>query len=207
MFTGIVTEIGEVKSIQKRSSSFRLGIKCEKVGKDMGIGGSIAVNGVCLSITEKKDVLYFDVVGNTENKTNLGNLTRGEKVNLESALKQGDDISGHMVSGHVDSMRKIKKSQKSADGWILDIEMLPVDTKYLIPRGSVAVDGVSLTVSEVSRGYFRIFLIPHTLKNTTLQFKKAGNFVNIEFDMLAKYVEKNTSGTVSKDMLRKSGFM
>ena len=208
MFTGIVTEIGEIKKISKKGSSLRLGIKCESVQEGLNVGDSIAVNGACLSITEMGSILFFDVIGNTAQKTNLKRLKPGNKVNLEGALKLGDTLSGHMVSGHIDGERLIKGSRKSAKGWVLDIEMIREDEKYVIPKGSVSIDGVSLTIGEVLSGYFRMFLIPHTLDNTIIKDKKTGDHVNVEFDMMAKYSRKQqSSGSITMDKLSQKGFI
>ena len=208
MFTGIITEIGEVKSIVRKGPSARLEIACKKVGKDINLGDSVAVNGVCLSVVDASDSLFFDVVGNTLSKTVFKRLKAGDAVNLESALKLGDTLSGHMVSGHVDGERVVKNNRKISGDQVLDIGILPGDEKYLLARGSVAVDGVSLTVGELSRGFFRIYLIPHTLDNSTLKSKRPGDYVNVEFDMMAKYAERNSQkGTITGDMLVEKGFM
>ncbi|MCK5451482.1 MAG: riboflavin synthase [Candidatus Omnitrophica bacterium] len=216
MFTGIVAEVGKIKSIKRVGSAAQLAVECGTVNKDISLGDSIAVNGVCLSVTGKGRGLIFDIVSNTFKMTNLKRLKTGNVVNLENALKLGETISGHMVSGHVDGERRIKANQKNSDGWVFDVEMLSEDEKHLIMRGSVAIDGVSLTVGEINRGFFRVFLIPHTLNNTIFKNKKKGDYVNVEFDMTAKYAgrealttkEQERSGrSISKDMLREKGFM
>ena len=208
MFTGIITEIGKVKSLVSRGPGGRLEIECSKTGEDLKIGDSVAVNGVCLSITEKNKTLVFDVVGNTFTKTNLKRLKKGSKVNLESAMRMGDALSGHIVSGHVDAERRVKKNQKTSKGWIIDIGILPGDAKNIVDKGSVALDGVSLTVGEIHKSYFRVFLIPHTLGNTTLENKKSGDIINIEFDYLGKYAEKRSTGSnITMDKLGANGFI
>ncbi len=208
MFTGIVTGIGEVESIVKKSDAARLEIRCGKTLEGIETGDSVSINGVCLSVVGKNKSLTFDVVGNTLNKTGLKRLKKGDKVNLENALRHGDKISGHMVSGHVDGERVIKQLTKTSKGYTLDISFLAGDEKYLVPRGSVSIDGISLTVAEITHGYFRIFLIPHTLENTTLKLKKTGDYVNLEFDTMAKYAEKGkSSGSITKDTLRRTGFL
>jgi len=207
MFTGIVGEIGKVKSILKRGSSVRLEVMCSgTLIKDTAIGASIAINGVCLSAVKKNGSLFFDVVGNTFKRTNLKRLKISSPVNLEKALRLGDDVSGHMVSGHVDDERTIYKLQKTSDRCTLDISLLPKDEKYLVPRGAVAIDGISLTVAEVYGTFFRVYLIPHTLKNTILKFKNIRDYVNIEFDIAAKYAEKRSAKPITQDLLRKKGF-
>jgi|GEM_PF-292828 len=207
MFTGIVSEIGKVKSILKKGSSMQLEVTCSRaLVNGTAIGASIAINGVCLSVVKKKGSLSFDVVDNTFKRTNLKRLKISSPVNLEKALRLGDDVSGHMVSGHVDDERTIYKLQKTSDRCTLDISLLPKDEKYLVPRGAVAIDGISLTVAEVFGTFFRIYLIPHTLKNTILKFKKIRDYVNIEFDIAAKYAEKRSAKPITNDLLRKNGF-
>ncbi|MGB2629693.1 MAG: riboflavin synthase [Candidatus Omnitrophota bacterium] len=209
MFSGIIIEIGKVKSITRGHSVFHLKAACEKVNKELDIGDSVAVNGVCLSVVEfEPDSVLFDVVANTFDVTSLKRLKKGDAVNLEGSLRLGDKISGHMVTGHVDGERRIKRNAKTEKGWMLEISTLPGDEKYLVPKGAVAVDGVSLTIGELFPGALRIFLIPHTLKNTTLELKKAGYYVNVEFDMMAKYAEKkDTRGMITEEMLREEGFI
>lgn len=208
MFTGIIEEIGTVKGLTRKGSSARLGVSCDKVRENVKLGDSIAVNGVCLSVVETGGSLIFDAVINTLNKTNLKRLKSGDKVNLERALKMGDTLGGHIVSGHIDAERVVNKNQKTSAGWVLDIEMLPGDEKHLVEKGSVAIDGISLTVGEVSRGHFTIYLIPHTLNNCTIAAKKVGDHVNVEFDMLGKYAgSKDGQSSVTKDTLRDKGFI
>ncbi|MFH1664980.1 MAG: riboflavin synthase [Candidatus Omnitrophota bacterium] len=208
MFTGIVTEVGKVKRLVRKAGVVRLEILCERTLKGVNLGDSVAVNGVCLSVVGSDGYLSFDVVGNTFKNTSLKRLRPAMPVNLENALKAGDSMGGHMVSGHVDGERTVKKNRKTADGWVLDIAAGPGDEKYLLPKGSVAVDGVSLTIGEVSRGSFRIFLIPHTLCNTVLPSRKAGDHVNVEFDMAAKHAARKTAaGAITRNMLIEKGFL
>ncbi len=207
MFTGIIKEKGTVKKIFRSGREYKIEITADSVGNGLDLGASIAVNGVCLSLVEKKKrSLVFDIVKNTYDLTNLKRVKKSSPVNLEEALKAGDDISGHMVSGHVDAERKILKNQRSSSGWILDIETSSSDNDHIAPKGSIAIDGISLTISEIKPGYLRIFLIPHTLENTTLSNKKPGDFVNIEFDMLSKYSKPDRSA-ISRDFLAKRGFI
>lgn len=208
MFTGIITEIGEVKAIVRKGSFSRLEIKCEEIRKSVSLGDSVSVNGVCLSVVGKNDSLVFDVVPNTLDKTNLKRLKVQDTVNLENALKIGDRLSGHMVSGHIDGERVVKNSKKTSGGWVLDIGTFPSDEKYLASKCSVAVDGVSLTVGDLSRLFFRVYLIPHTLENSTLRSRRIGDYVNVEFDMMAKYARKGRSkGTITEGLLREKGFI
>jgi riboflavin synthase len=207
MFTGIVKKTGKVKRIIRSGRGYKLEIKADTSVINLDIGGSVAVNGVCLSIVKKdRNVLVFDVVKNTYNNTNLKRLKPGDTVNLEGALRAGDDISGHIVSGHVDAERKVLKNRKSSAGWILDIEKKYEDSPMVARKGSISVDGVSLTIAEVGSAYIRIFIIPHTLEHTTLSVRKTGDLVNIEFDMIAKY-SKNDSCTISREYLTNRGFI
>lgn len=208
MFTGIITEIGTVRRIFRNSSGWRLEVYGRETSEGIREGESVSVNGVCLSVVSLKDPLAFDVVENTYKKTNLKRLMVGGKVNLEKALKIGDDVSGHMVSGHVDGERKVLNSAGTSSGWVIDIEMKDEDARCIVPRGSIAIDGVSLTVGEIKRKLFRIFLIPHTLKNTTLSKKNPGDHVNIEYDMNARYYgpgQKERS--ISMETLSEKGFI
>ncbi|MGD2279403.1 MAG: riboflavin synthase [Candidatus Omnitrophota bacterium] len=209
MFTGIISETGKVESITRKGSSFSLKVKCKSVNKGLEAGDSVAVNGVCLSAVGKDpQSATFDVVKNTFNITNLKRLKTGDPVNLEGSLKVGDKLSGHMVTGHIDGERVIKANKETSNGWMIEVAARPEDGKYLVPKGAVAVDGVSLTIGELFRGSFRIFLIPHTRKNTTFELKKAGDYVNVEFDILAKYAErKGPSSSVTKEMLMEKGFI
>jgi riboflavin synthase len=208
MFTGIITEIGTVKSLSAKNGVWRIEIECKKTASGIRTGDSVAVNGVCLSAVSESKTLCFDVVRNTFVNTDLKRLRPGDKVNLENAMKLGDNISGHLVSGHVDGERRIKKNLRTRSGWEIDIETLPGDEKYIILKGSVAIDGISLTIAEVKRGAFRIFLIPHTLGNTTLQYRRAGDHVNVEYDMMGKYSQKKALGKeVTMAMLEEKGFI
>jgi len=208
MFTGLIAEVGKVESVRRRRASALLCVTCGKVGRDLADGDSISVNGVCLSIVGRSSAgLLFDIVGNTMANTALKRLKAGDKVNLEEALRLGDTMSGHMVSGHVDGERVVKRSKRTGKGWVLDIGILPDDRKYLVSKGSVAIDGVSLTVADVLHDICRIFLIPHTLDNTTLGAKSPGKYVNVEFDVMSKYAEKNgVKERVTMETLREKGF-
>lgn len=207
MFSGIVSEIGKIKSVRKNGSSARLEVACVKTAESIKLGDSIAVNGVCLTAVSETCPVAFDVVGNTLKSSNLKRLKPGDEVNLENALKMGDTISGHMVTGHVDGERQVRGAKKTDKGWALDIALESGDEKYAVPKGSVAIDGVSLTMGEVSRGTLRIYLIPHTLETTTLRSRKPGDRVNVEFDMAAKYAAKRSGSAITEDFLREKGFL
>lgn len=207
MFTGIITEIGTVKSLTRKGSSARLEISCVKTAEGVGLGDSVAVNGACLSVVGIGRCLAFDVVGNTLDGTNIKGLKRGDPVNLENALKLGDTISGHMVTGHVDGERTVRSARTTPKGLMLEIALLPDDARYVLPKGSIAVDGASLTAGEVCRDTVKIFLIPHTLENTTLKKKKSGDRVNVEFDMNAKYAARGPAGGITEGFLREKGYI
>ncbi|MFZ3170635.1 MAG: riboflavin synthase [Carboxydocellales bacterium] len=191
MFTGIVEELGQLKGIKSGSKSAFLEIKAKQVLQDVKIGDSIAVNGVCLTVTSfQQDWFTADVMAETLNKTNLGSLRSGERVNLERALRLSDRLGGHIVSGHIDGVGTIT-SQKVVDIAVLtEIAAPPQVLKYVINKGSIAIDGISLTVVELTSSGFTVSLIPHTAKLTTLGFKKTGDRVNLEGDVLGKYVER-----------------
>jgi len=188
MFTGIIEELGRVKNISRRPGEITLlEIKTDKVLADTRIGESICVNGVCLTVV-KKDIhsLSFEVMPQTLKITNLGSLGIEDQVNLELALKIGQRLSGHFVLGHVDCVGIIRKKNYLAGGLCFEIAIPGEFIKYYIPGGSVAVDGISLTLAERKSHTFRVYIIPHTFKNTTLGFKGPSDRVNIEFDILAK---------------------
>jgi riboflavin synthase len=206
MFSGIIEEIGKIKSVKRTGSGIRLEVLAEKIKRDIKKGDSVAVNGVCLSILDAGGSLSFDVVHNTLKNTNIPRLRTGDSVNLERAMKLGDRISGHMVTGHIDGERPVRKNLKTANGWIMDIGLVDGDLKYLVPRGAVAVDGVSLTVGDFIGSSMRVFLIPITLESTNLKLKKSSDYVNVEFDIMAKYSEKSVSGNITMDTLKRTGF-
>lgn len=207
MFTGIVEEIGKIKNIFSKGSSRALLLDAKKIHEDTRIGDSISVNGVCLTVNEKKsDGLVFDVIEETLERTNLGFLKKGDSVNVEGALASGGKVSGHFVYGHIDGLRPVVGGKKGKDGGYVDIALNKEDHKYVLEKGSIAVDGVSLTVGKVFSDKVRIFLIPHTLKNTILPDTKTGNQVNIEFDFLAKYVYKQSRGGITEKFLKETGF-
>lgn len=189
MFTGIIEEIGIVETISSKKNLSILRVRARKVLKDAKQGTSIAVNGVCLTVTDvKKDVLVFDIMLETLLKTNLGALKSKSPVNLERALKANGRIDGHFVSGHVDDMGTIKAKITGENYTELQISTKRNLMKYIAPKGSVCLDGVSLTIGEVQKTYFSIYLIPFTLEVTTLGSMKKGDKINIETDILAKYI-------------------
>ncbi|MCM8784074.1 MAG: riboflavin synthase [Candidatus Omnitrophica bacterium] len=212
MFTGIIEELGSVDKILKKDSFFKLEIKAEKIITTLKVGDSVSVNGVCLTIVEtKKDKLIFDCIGETLKRTNLGMLKVKEKVNLERALKLDSFLSGHIVLGHVDGMGKILKKIKEESGISLFVDTNKEILDYLVPKGSISLDGVSLTIVEIENSYFSVNIIPHTAENTTLGFKNIGDYLNIEIDIFAKYVNKiltkKKGEHLSEGFLREHGFL
>lgn len=191
MFTGLVEEIGKVESIIKSEKSASITIKGDKVLKDVILGDSIATNGVCLTVTSFGGKKFtVDVMAETMRKSNLKNLSPGDEVNLERALRVGDRLGGHIVSGHIDGTGIIKGYEKEDNAIWITISASSDILKYIVQKGSIAIDGVSLTVAYIDESVFKVSIIPHTKEMTTLLRKKVGDEVNLECDMLGKYIEK-----------------
>ena len=208
MFTGIIEEIGTVKSI----STDKITINCSKVLKDSKLGDSIAVNGVCLTITDIiSDGFTADISPETLKVTNLSDINSGDIVNLERALTLSSRLGGHIVSGHIDTVGKVSKLSKFNDFYELTVNFSEEYSKYIIKKGSITVNGVSLTIAECGKDFVTIAVIPHTFDMTVLKEVKTGCNVNLEFDILAKYVEKNLSSSnnsnISLDFLAQNGFV
>ncbi|MGE5416937.1 MAG: riboflavin synthase [Acidobacteriota bacterium] len=191
MFTGIVEELGKVKEIRRGSLSCQLDIGAAEVLSDVKMGDSIAVNGVCLTVVAfNKSMFTADVMPETMKKTGLDQLLAGNVVNLERAMKLGDRMGGHIVSGHVDGVGRIIEQNRLDIALVTRIACQAELLRYIIPKGSVAIDGISLTVVDVMNDSFTVSLIPHTAKLTTLGWKKPGDTVNLETDVIGKYVER-----------------
>jgi len=189
MFTGIVEEIGEIKAIHKAGNLICLDVKAKKVVRGAKNGDSISVNGVCLTLTKiKSNTLSFDVMKETIKCTTLGRLNAKAKVNLEGALKANSRLGGHFVTGHIDEVGKVKAVIKDKDYIEIRIAISKKMLKYIVPKGSVCVNGVSLTVGKRKQNIFSVYLIPFTLEVTNLGNIKKNDTVNIETDILAKYV-------------------
>lgn len=187
MFSGIVEELGQVKKISRLGYNTILEIKADKVLQDARIGDSISVNGACLTVIKKDlNVLSFEVIPETLKVSNLGVLKPYDNVNLERSLQVGDRLSGHFVTGHVDCLGVIRRKNYINSNLCFEIAVPLEFMKYCMPKGSIAVDGISLTLVSKRSNTFTIYIIPHTLKNTTLGFKGPSDKVNIEFDILAK---------------------
>ncbi len=191
MFTGIVEEKGEVVALERFSGGARLTLRAVIVTGDLSVGESVAVNGCCLTATDVSGIeLSFDLLDETLRRTNLGELKPKSLVNLERALPANGRLGGHFVSGHIDCAAPVVAFEKSGADYRLEIELPGEFSRYIIFKGSITVNGVSLTVAELKPASFVIWLIPHTLEVTNLRALKAGDRVNLEFDMLAKYVER-----------------
>ncbi len=191
MFTGIITDIGTIASIDETRGDKRFSIYTNFDLGTVDIGASIACSGCCLTVVRKLDDMFFvDVSAETLSKTNLGQWSDGDKVNLERALKMGDELGGHIVSGHVDGLAKCVSVTKEGDSHRLVFETPTGMDKMVAPKGSVALDGISLTVNEVEGNSFGVNIIPHTWDKTTLGKVKAGDKIHFEADMLARYVAR-----------------
>jgi riboflavin synthase len=187
MFTGLIEEVGRV--IAHRGA--RLHISAPRIGKRIRAGESVAVNGCCLTATSRtRDQISFDLLQETLDRTNLKTLRRGDHVNLERALRVGDRLGGHFVQGHIDCVARIRSFEKRGADHRLEIEMPARWAHYIIEKGSIAIDGISLTIAEVFAKSFVVWITPHTKQHTNLERAKAGDAVNIEFDILAKHVER-----------------
>lgn len=222
MFTGIVEEIGTVVSISKGVKSSRMTLQGNVIFEDMHIGDSIAVNGVCLTVTEKtSNTFTVDVMAETLRRSSLGSLGKGSKVNMERAMAANGRFGGHIVSGHIDGTGTIANFVKEDNAVWVTIETPSKLLKYIIEKGSITIDGISLTVAYVDSHCFKVSLIPHTATNTTLLSKKAGDIVNLENDIVGKYIDKllhfedtedseskqDKSSSISMDFLAQNGFM
>jgi riboflavin synthase len=211
MFTGIIEELGMVKALRREAGAARLTLFASKVLDGTALGDSICVNGVCLTVVEMNGTAFSaDVAVETLRVTNLGDLQAGKKVNLERALQLSARIGGHLVTGHVDAVGRVREKREEGNGWRIFIDAPASVLRYVIKKGSIAIDGISLTVADVDNAGFAIAMIPHTAKLTTLGFKTAGDSVNLEADIIGKYVERllagRREGGVSLDALKKSGF-
>lgn len=191
MFTGIVEEIGKIKRIQKGAKSAILTISANEILEDVNLGDSVAVNGVCLTVTDyDKNQFSVDVMHETLDRSSLGKLYSGSRVNLERAMSINGRFGGHIVSGHIDGIGRISGIKTDDNAVWYTIETKSKILKYIIEKGSIAIDGISLTVANVNDKDFSVSIIPHTLSNTILGDKKIGDVVNLENDCIGKYVER-----------------
>ncbi len=215
MFTGIIEEVGTVKAVQKGSGSSFIKIQASKIFEDMHLGDSIAVNGVCLTVTEfNNNIFRADVMNETLCRSSLGQLKNGSPVNLERAMAANGRFGGHIVSGHIDGTGTISKIENDGIAVWYTISAPHDIIRYIVEKGSIAIDGISLTVAKVTDDTFSVSIIPHTAEQTILSTKKIGDVVNLENDIVGKYVEKlmksadspAKSGGITMDFLTRNGF-
>lgn len=200
MFTGIIEEIGTVKSITRGAKSFSLEIEAKTVLEDTLLGDSIATNGVCLTVTNiNGNTFTADVMPETVSRTSLSQLQKGSKVNLERALTLQKRLGGHIVSGHVDGTGRISRMYNDDNALWVWIDCADSIMRYIVEKGSITIQGISLTVAKVQTGSFAVSLIPHTQEATTLHSAKVGDIVNLENDVIAKYVERLMQSDVADD--------
>ena len=191
MFTGLVEEIGRVLSLKKSFQSAVLKVGCQKITEDIKIGDSISVNGVCLTVVSfGKDSVIFDVSGETLRRSNIGILKTNDFVNLERALRFSDRLGGHILQGHVDTTTKVVGIKREGTGFLFSFKLPPAYRHMIVEKGSIGIDGISLTIATLFADTFSVAVIPHTYENTTLKFRKPGDIVNLEFDIIGKYVER-----------------
>lgn len=209
MFTGIVEEIGHINSVNNDSIS----VSCKKILEDINIGDSIAVDGVCLTVTSYNATSFnADVSYETMRVTKLGDLQINDSVNLERAMLATSRFGGHIVSGHIDCVGKIIDINKNGNFYELNVSIPDGNSQYFIKKGSITIDGISLTIYDLTENSIKVAVIPHTFENTNLKTLKSNSFVNIEFDILGKYVEKkllmnDNKSNITERFLQENGFM
>ena len=212
MFTGLVEEIGRIDSTQPLQSGLRMMVQADKVIEQLSIGDSLAVNGVCLTVVERQgDIFAVEVVGESLERTTLSSLRSGDPVHLERALQPQSRLAGHFVQGHVDGIGKVVALDHRHPGYWLQIRLPASCQDFVVEKGSIAVDGVSLTVADIQQDVVAIAVIPHTAEHTLLADKKPGDLVNIEADILGKYVlnfmqRAGSQGSISPEKLQQWGY-
>ncbi|MBR6243642.1 MAG: riboflavin synthase [Ruminococcus sp.] len=214
MFTGIIEEKGTVKEIRHSGDASFIKIEADRIFSDLCIGDSVAVNGVCLTVTHfGGGVFRADVMNETLSRSSLGSLSAGSPVNLERAMAAGGRFGGHIVTGHIDGTGIISDIRNDGIAVWYTVSAPPEILRYIVEKGSVAIDGISLTVAKVTDSDFSVSVIPHTADVTTLSSKRRGDTVNLENDIVGKYVEKlirpaeETKSSISVDFLAKHGFL
>lgn len=200
MFTGLIEKVGKVERIDRKANVLKLKINLQDKEDDLREGESISINGVCLTLTNfSNNIVEFDVSPETVEKTNIPKLKGGDEVNIERALKVADRLGGHFVSGHVDGTASISKMTEKNDSCDIEFKCSSDLTETMVKKGSVAVDGVSLTIVDLKKGSFSAALIPHTLNKTTIGRKRVGDVVNLELDMVGKYVREEVRKYLTED--------
>lgn len=218
MFTGIIEEMGVVKAVERTLAGARLSVLASTVMDDLGIGDSVSVNGACLTVVSRDEREFtVDVSTETLSATSLGQVLAGAPVNLERAMKIHQRIGGHLVSGHVDGVGVVRSRRQDGNTLTITIEASKDVLRYCVPKGSITVDGISLTINELTDRSFGVAIIPHTAKMTTLGLKQIGDAVNLESDLIGKYVERllqergqiaaKPSPIIDKDYLQKRGLI
>lgn len=208
MFTGLIEDIGCIKNIKSTPDGKILDVEVNFDTKEVKIGDSIAINGACQTVIKiEGKILTFEAMNETIRRTNFSNLKNGELVNVERAMKLNSRLDGHLVSGHIDTTSKLAETKKDGVATIFKFEC---DTDLIIEKGSISINGISLTVSNVGSNYFEVSILPHTLKNTNLKHLKQNDLVNIEYDMIAKYIQKfatpKKESKITKEFLIENGF-
>lgn len=211
MFTGIIEELGVVTSFIRGSRAGKLTISVSPAFADMKAGESVAVNGACLTVTAiRRSFIEFDISAETLKRSNLAELKVGEKANLEKALPVNGRLGGHMVTGHVDGVGQVRQRTTAEMGFELQVSVPGELMKYLVPKGSIALDGVSLTIAELREGLVVVSVVPHTARSTNLGSRNAGDRVNVEVDVLSKYIERHVRGEprgITEDTLMRVGYL
>lgn len=201
MFTGIIEEIGEVIAVRNITDQIEMKIQAHKILEDLKVSDSISVDGVCQTVVDREDQEFkIQAVGETLTKTTMGNFRPGRKVNLERSLRLDSRLGGHFVQGHINGIGSILKIIKRSDNYYFEISIPESLLKYCAPEGSIAIDGISLTIAQLKNNIIGISVIPYTFKQTTLNFKKTGHYVNIETDVLARQLEQLISKKEKSDL-------
>ena len=213
MFTGLIEDVGEFLGRHPEGNAGKLEIRTALPLDEIRIGDSVAINGTCLTVEETRPspgCLVFHTLNETLDRTNLGGLAIGSHVNLERALRFGDRLGGHLVMGHVDTTSAIRRIERTADDYVVTVALPDSLQALVIPKGSIAIDGISLTIAHLGSDEFSVHLIPHTWVSTSLQHAKPGDTVNLEGDMVGKYIVRQQevlpSGSVTMDDLHRAGF-